>query len=238
MTAEKRLIVNADDLGLSSGVDDGIVEAHVRGIVTSTSLMVAGPTAAEAVSMIRDHPDLSVGLHWVGDGPDQRELDLEDPAAVRDGFLRQLDAFVSLVGREPTHVDSHHHVHRAEPLIALFQELVAPLAVPLRGDGRVAHVGGFYAQWEWKVTDLEHVSVEFLQWLLREEVGEGWTELSCHPATRTDDLRSVYASEREAELKTLTDPRVAATAAELGIELVNYEDWARADVEGERTRGR
>src|SRR5207248_2676313 len=46
---------------------------------------------------------------------------------------------------------------------------------------RVKFVGGFYAQWEWQVTELDHVSVRFFERLLREEVDEGWTELSCHP---------------------------------------------------------
>jgi predicted glycoside hydrolase/deacetylase ChbG (UPF0249 family) len=227
VTAGKLLIVNADDLGLSPGVNEGIVQAHTGGIVTSASLMVSGPAAAEAAALARDHPGLSIGLHWVGDGAGQAGLDTGDGDAVRDEFAAQLDAFVSLVGREPTHVDSHHHLHREQHLIGLLRELVAPLGVPLRGDGRVAHVGGFYAQWEWKVTKLEYVSVGFLQWLLREEVGEGWTELSCHPGVVRGDFESVYLEERAAELRTLTDPEVMGTIRELGIELVNYEEWAR-----------
>ena len=47
------------------------------------------------------------------------------------------------------------------------------LGVPLRNDGQVAYVGGFYAQWEYRVTDLTHVSPAFLIWILRNEVGEG-----------------------------------------------------------------
>ncbi len=43
-----------------------------------------------------------------------------------------------------------------------FQEMVEPLGVPLRGAGRVNVVGGFYAQWEWGVTNLRKVSVGFL----------------------------------------------------------------------------
>jgi predicted glycoside hydrolase/deacetylase ChbG (UPF0249 family) len=227
VTTGKLLIVNADDFGLSSGVNEGILQAHTGGIVTSASLMVGGPAAAEAAAMARDHPELSIGLHWVGDGPGQAGLDTEDPGAVRAEFARQLDAFVSLMGGAPTHVDSHHHLHREEHLVGLFQQLVAPLGVPLRGDGRVAHVGGFYAQWEWKVTNLDYVSVGFLQRLLREEVRAGWTEISCHPAVVRGDFDSVYLEERAAELRTLTDPRVAGAIRELGIELVNYEAWGR-----------
>ena len=107
----------------------------------------------------------------------------------------------------------------------VFQELVEPLGVPLRGDGRVTFVGGFYAQWEWKVTQLEYVSVPFLQKLLREEVGDGWTEVSCHPGYISPGFPSVYAIEREEEIRTLTDPRIRATLDELGIRLAHYGDY-------------
>jgi predicted glycoside hydrolase/deacetylase ChbG (UPF0249 family) len=220
----KHLIVNPDDFGASTGVNRGILECHTRGVVTSTSLMVTGRAVAEAVSMSRDHPSLAVGLHWDVCGEDERDFDLDNVAAVRDEFRRQLDAFHRLVGRPPTHVDSHRHAHREEHLLPVFRELVAPLEVPLRGDGRVCFVGGFYAQWEWRVTNLDYVSVPFLQRLLREEVAEGWTELSCHPGYRSPDFSSVYLVEREAEVRTLTDPRVRQTIADLGIRLVSFAD--------------
>src|SRR5260370_3831130 len=63
-SGQKRyLIVNADDFGQSPGVNRGIIEAHERGIVTSASLMVRWPAAAEAAAYARLHPRLSVGLH-------------------------------------------------------------------------------------------------------------------------------------------------------------------------------
>jgi predicted glycoside hydrolase/deacetylase ChbG (UPF0249 family) len=221
----KYLIINADDFGASTGVNRGILECHTRGVVTSTSLMVTGRAVLEAVGMSRDHPALAVGLHWDVCGEDEREFDTDDLPAVRDEFRRQLDEFHRLLGRLPTHVDSHRHVHREEHVMPVFRELVAPLGVPLRDDGRVNFVGGFYAQWEWKVTNLEYVSVPFLQRLLREEVPLGWTEVSCHPGYRSPDYAAVYLSEREAEVRTLTDPRTRETIRDLGIHLVSYADW-------------
>ena len=134
----RHLIVNADDFGASTGVNRGIVECHARGMLTSTSMMVTGAAVAEAVELSRRHPDLAVGLHWDVWGEDEREFDLSDHGAVRAEFARQLAVFRALMGRDPTHVDSHRHAHREdEPLFALFRELVDPLGVPLRGDGRV-----------------------------------------------------------------------------------------------------
>jgi len=61
----KRLIVNADDLGLSPEVNAGIMRAHRHGILRSASLMVAEPAARAAADLARDNPDLDVGLHAV-----------------------------------------------------------------------------------------------------------------------------------------------------------------------------
>jgi predicted glycoside hydrolase/deacetylase ChbG (UPF0249 family) len=220
-----RLIVNADDLGASRGVNRGIAECHREGVVTSASLMVTGAAVADAVELSRANPRLAVGLHWDVTGEDERDFDLADEAAVRREFAAQLERFHALMGRGPTHVDSHRHMHLKPELRALFPSLVAPLGVPLRGDGRVHFIGGFYAQWEWGVTELEHVSVDALQRILGEEVGEGWTEVSCHPGYMTPEYRSTYASEREAEIRTLTDPRIRATIEQLGLTLESYASY-------------
>jgi predicted glycoside hydrolase/deacetylase ChbG (UPF0249 family) len=220
------VIVNADDFGASTGTNRGIVECHTRGVLTSTSMMVTGAAVEEAMELSREHPQLAIGLHWDVIGEDEREFSLEDHDAVKFEFASQLDRFHELMGRGPTHVDSHRHMHRDEEIDELFAELVAPLGVPLRGHSDVRFVGNFYAQWEWGVTDLEHVSVETFEQILREEVREGWTELSCHPGYVSDDYTPMYRHEREAELRTLTDPRVRAAMDEMGMSLQSYATYA------------
>jgi predicted glycoside hydrolase/deacetylase ChbG (UPF0249 family) len=78
------------------------------------------------------------------------------------------------------------------------------------------------------VTNLEYVSVPFLRQLLREEVPAGWTELSCHPGHVSPDYTSVYLHEREAEVRTLCDPRIRQAIVSLGIRLVSYADYPAA----------
>jgi YdjC-like protein len=63
MAAKRYLIVNADDFGQSEGINQGVMEAHERGLVTSASLMVRWPAAIEAAAYSRAHPSLSLGLH-------------------------------------------------------------------------------------------------------------------------------------------------------------------------------
>lgn len=220
----RALIVNADDFGYLPGVNQGIVDAHTKGIVTSTSLMVTGHAVEEALELARRHEQLGLGLHFDVWGEDEREFDVADVAAVRDELRRQVERFVELVGRPPDHLDSHRHVHREAHLFDVFREQAADLGVPLRFDGTVAYVGHFYAQWEWKVTVLERISPETLCGLLRDMVGEGWTELACHPGYMPADTPTVYGREREVEVRSLCDPRVRATLEEQGIVPATFAD--------------
>ena len=59
------MIITADDFGLSREVNAGVISAFRDGVLTSTSLMVAGPARDQAVSLAREHPELDVGLHIV-----------------------------------------------------------------------------------------------------------------------------------------------------------------------------
>jgi predicted glycoside hydrolase/deacetylase ChbG (UPF0249 family) len=222
------LIINADDFGASSEISAGIVHCHTEGVLTSASLMVHGTFARQAAELAHQHPALGLGLHWDLDGQEAPPVDFASGPAVRAELTRQLEMFHDLVGAAPTHIDSHHHVHRLPSIEPIARELAAPVGVPLREDGQVTFVGGFYGQWEWGVTDLHHVSVEFLCWILENEVPEGWTEISCHPGFVTGDYRSAYLDERAVELQTLTNPRIREQIDRLGIRVGNYRDFNRS----------
>jgi hypothetical protein len=71
----RRVIFNADDFGASTGINRAIVDCHRQGVVTSTSFMVTGRAAADAVALSRDHPGLAIGLHWDVVGEDDIEFD-------------------------------------------------------------------------------------------------------------------------------------------------------------------
>ena len=58
-----KLIVNADDYGMTKGVNLGIIEAHKKGIVTSTTLMVTMPEVEHGLALSKDCPNLGIGLH-------------------------------------------------------------------------------------------------------------------------------------------------------------------------------
>lgn len=206
------VIVNGDDFGLSPGVNRGIVEAHRRGVLTSTSLMVLRPACEEAVALARESPDLSVGLH----------LDLGDTtgsAAVRDQFVQ----FERAIGRPPTHVDGHRDLHLRPEWLPHVLTYARRCGIPVRGRSSVVRLGRFYGQWGGR-THLEQTSVESLIEILRTGLADGVTELVCHPGYVDPSLQSGYAREREAELATLCDPRVREAMRATGVRLVGFRD--------------
>lgn len=230
MCAERTLIVNADDFGQSAGVNAGVIEAHERGIVTSASLMVRWPTAPEAAEYVLGHGALSVGLHldlgqWTfakGEWrADYERVSLSNRQGVEREVRDQLELFRDLVGREPTHLDSHQHVHLSEPAESVAGRLARELGVVLRDRSRrVRHCGEFYGQTGMGESYPEGISTGRLVGLI-ETLPEGVTELACHPGRGvTPEL--VYAGERERELAALCDPRARVAIERHGIALRSF----------------
>jgi predicted glycoside hydrolase/deacetylase ChbG (UPF0249 family) len=227
--AERLLIVNADDFGQSPGVNRGVVEAHERGIVTSASLMVRWPAAAEAAAYARGRPELSVGLHvdlgeWVCEGGAWRPLyavPLDDAGSATDEVARQLLRFRELTGQPPTHLDSHQHVHRRDPVRSALAALARDLGIPLReGDPHIRYSGAFYGQTADGEPRPDAITVAGLIRIL-ETLPPGLTELGCHPGY-ADDVHTMYRHERAREIAVLCDPRVRGALARLRIQLTSF----------------
>lgn len=218
----KYLIVNGDDFGASPGINRGIVEAFEEGILTSASLLVNASGSRDAAALSRKLPALSVGLHVA------LSADLLDSGApLRDllpGLLRQqFERFESLTGRGPTHLDSHHNLHRDSRALPSFVELAQENQIPLREFSLVRHCPKFYGQWAGS-THREQISAGNLARMLASEIGPGITELSCHPGYAEEGFPSTYAAEREAEVRALTDPLVRRVLEEQEIQLTSFRN--------------
>lgn len=254
----KRLIVNADDLGRSAGIDSGIARAHREGIVTSATFMANGPGAERGAAVARANPRLGVGVHLVltyarplsdpGSVPSLVESDGSFPrgpsALVGKGRIRtddvlreyraQYERARDLLGREPTHFDTHHWVQE-EP--AVFDALLAiasetglaarHLNDPERELLRAAGVPTT-DRYTREFQGPRPIDVPTLLALLERiaAAGDGSTELMCHPGEPDEELErtSAYARDRVTELATLTYPAVKAKVADLGFVLSTYGD--------------
>lgn len=210
-----RLIVNGDDLGASSGINRGILEAHTRGILTSASLMVEAPASVEAARLISSHPKLGVGLHAVVDAPPE--------ATPGDAVERQLSRFAELTGQLPTHIDSHRDVHRDGRLLPAFLAVARRYRIPLRGHCGVRHITSFYGRWDGEA-HREQITPNALVRILSMELQDGISELCCHPGYPDEELESSYRAERETELHTLCEPGLAELLRECGIRLATFRE--------------
>jgi predicted glycoside hydrolase/deacetylase ChbG (UPF0249 family) len=216
MASKRTLIVNADDFGQSLGINQGIRAAHEHGIVTSASLMVRWPAAIESASYGRDHPAISIGLHFdLGEWRFQgggwvrvyEVVPADDPVAVANEAARQLDRFRQLLDRDPSHIDSHQHVHRQEPTRSILLAMAGSLGVPIRDfSPSIRYCGEFYGQTNRGDPYPEGISSSGLLAILSGLL-PGITELGCHPGEE-QDIDSMYCSERSQEVATLCDPRV------------------------------
>lgn len=237
----RRLIVNADDLGLTEATTAGIVHAHRHGIVTSASLMVRPPAARSAVRAAAAAGLDDLGLHldlgeWAfRDGRWQPLYEVagrDDPAAVAAECRAQLETFRDLVGRDPTHLDSHQHVHLDDPLRATAVALAAEIGVPLRhlAPG-VRHCGGFYGQTGRGEPATDLLTPESLLELLARECDArpdhpvGAVELGCHPGWDAE-LDTMYVAERRVEVEVLCSPGLREAITALGFELSTFPDLA------------
>jgi chitin disaccharide deacetylase len=228
--ADRVLIVNADDFGRSEGVNRGVIRAHEEGIVTSATLMVRWPAAEEAAEYARGH-SLGVGLHldlgewYYRDGEWHSRYQVitgSSDEEVAEEIGLQLERFEALIGRPPTHLDSHQHVHHEDPVRTGLLRAGHRLGIPVRGLTPGVSYTGFYGQDAEGHSVPEAISVDTLVRTI-EELPPGVTELGCHPAADADHP-SAYDRERLREVETLCDPRVATAIERCAVALRSFAD--------------
>lgn len=218
----KICIVNGDDFGASNGINRGIVEAHTAGILTSASLMINMPACEDAIELSAAHPEMSIGLHVNFTNEGNPLFALTDTEAARKELNNQYEVFVVRLGTIPTHLDTHHNIHRHPSLSRLFVEFSKAHELLLREHSPVACFSGFYGRWDGE-SHPEHISPRQLVKVLESEIRAGFTELACHPGY-AGDFASEYSAEREIELRSLCSDEVRCRVAQLGIELMSFSE--------------
>jgi hopanoid biosynthesis associated protein HpnK len=152
----KTLILNADDFGMTRGVNEGIVRSHREGILTSTTLMATGAAFDDAVAAAKATPTLGVGCHLVLTGgvaisppkeiPSLVDSDGRLPRTLGDflkrltfGKIRAREVEIELraqiekirgAGIEPTHCDTHKHTHAHPAVMEVLAGLLREMRIP------------------------------------------------------------------------------------------------------------
>ena len=242
----RRLIVNADDFGLTRGVSAGILAAHRHGIVTSTTVLVTADVDRGALAAARD-AGLGMGLHvnlTLG-RPLTNARSLVDAsgrfvrdarraaqrAAVKDVEREvgaQIDKFLTLVRRGPTHLDTHHHVGLHEPVTGVVLAAAKRLGVPVRSQNGGARARARAAG----LRTPDHFFGESgpgAYWTLAttlarlRDLPPGASEFMAHPGVFDEALAfSRYARQRETELVGVGTAAARSAAMALGITLCDF----------------
>ena len=160
----KQLIINSDDYGRTPEISRGIREAHLRGVVTSTTCMMNIPSTAEDIGVaLKETPRLGMGVHLVltmgnpisapntvssltdEEGhffkyrPLLEQLSNIKVEEAKEEWRAQIEAFLRAAGRKPTHLDSHHHSSYFSPalfraMLELATEYKCAIRFPFTGD--------------------------------------------------------------------------------------------------------
>jgi predicted glycoside hydrolase/deacetylase ChbG (UPF0249 family) len=150
---------------------------------------------------------------------------LDDRDAIGEEVQRQLDTFLALLERKPTHVDSHRHVHLREPIRSVAKQIGMGLGVPVRHfTPKVKYCGAFYGQTTDGRPNPDWISAAALIEVLA-ALSPGVTELACHPG-EGDDIGTMYNVERVAETEVLCDPGVRHALAGQEIQLRSFGELA------------
>lgn len=242
----KKLVVNADDLGRSSPINQGIIEAHQRGIVTSASLMTTREEFVEAVDLARENPKLGIGLHLDLDAFFEvqhgigRLISYKDHALPLPAIAETIESQIRKIlgtGLPISHLDGHHHVHLRPELFATIAALASKYKIKV-----IRYFKGFYEslypeiQMGWIKDlmgrfDLACTDTFFAGWEPVESSLPGyqyfdptlsfqWAELMVHPGKGE--------SWREKELEHCTSSSIRHLLQENHIQLTTFNDLANS----------
>ncbi|CAM3638201.1 carbohydrate deacetylase [Erysipelothrix urinaevulpis] len=234
-----KVIINADDFGLSEGANKAIIESYKAGTLPSTSLMANTDYTQEAIELAKENPGLGIGVHMVlttrrplltthktlikENGDFKYRPNTLDEAIDLDELYAEWDAQIaSIVSEiEVDHLDSHHHVHLHPYLRPVAEKLAKKYNLPMRST--VTHLpnevicdGNFYK---------DGVTLEYFENLFKENKHEV-VDVMAHPAYVDDHLRNIssYTDGRYKELEIFLDPQLKELIKAYDIELIRYSD--------------
>src|SRR5690554_51762 len=243
----RKLIVNADDFGLTRDLNKGIIQGYRLGVITSATALVNMPHWQHAAELAERFPGLGVGLHFnLTSGPpvtkpeqvpslvDQEGLfkgDLQDLAAADAADIaRELyNQYNRLLysGVKPTHIDSHEDIHNLDNVLAVVLNFAAQHDLPVRlvpqARGRYSHLGTVTTAA--LIDDFQERGANKPNFeRLLQSCRANSVELRCHPGMVDSELENIssYTWQRERELAVICAYSKENLARELGFTLIPF----------------
>lgn len=235
----KKLIINADDFGLSDGVTYGILKAHNDGVLTSTTCMMNMPHIEKYLELTKDYPNLGLGVHLnITLGPALTKNSFIDengyfqsrdcykdrkPIVNKDELYKewkmQIDKFIDITGQKPSHLDSHHHVHLLPGNIDVALKLAKEYDLPIREENHI-QTDYEFVKFSEDFYD-ETVSLDTIKKICHYEYDI--FEIMCHPAFVDWYLynHSSYHLKRTEELDILCSNEIKEFIS--AFQLINYK---------------
>lgn len=220
-----KVIINADDFGMTQGVNEGILDAHLNGAVTRTTLIMNGYAVEEAVEMAKNCPSLKVGLHLAlsfGTPLSKTNIDAivdehglfkftsiesdltsKQIIQIKLEWEKQIQAFLN-TGLSLDHLDSHHHVHGWKDLKDVVIDLAKRYDIPIRYTETLKnHKDHLLTEYLWLDFYKEGVNENLYKDLIRLPYES--VEVMTHPAIVDEELLkcSSYTKWREKETELL-----------------------------------
>ncbi|MDP2965998.1 MAG: ChbG/HpnK family deacetylase [Pelolinea sp.] len=252
-TQNKYLIIQADDFGMSRGINRGVIDAFQSGAATSTSLLMVVPFAEEAARLARENPHLPVGLHLSltngypilspkeipslvdQDGALMRRPELILPVAKSDDIVRELTAQLNRFlqyGLKLSHIDTHHDCINHPTVRKFLLDMAEKHSVPIRSltdleaKEEAKRRGILNPDWYDTIfTKKIPITPSFIIEKIK-SLKPGITDLGCHLGYADEDLAAIssYVKEREMELESLKDKRVMETLISEGVRLIGFNN--------------
>lgn len=257
----KQLIIHADDYGLTRSVSQGIIRAHRNGVVTSASVMINLAQRADIIELLENpsldigvHLNLTVGKsvlpkekipHLVDKNgyfhkrkTEKRPVNddgvvIFDDVPVEEIILEMETQIRHFMGfdLEPTHLDSHHHIHTDPKVLEAVIFSALNYNLPLRTinpemrekvRSRGVRTNDYF---EGRFFGIDSINFQNMANILA-DISDGVTELMCHPGEVSDELGKIsgYADERLTEFNVLINPELRALIKKEGIELISWRD--------------
>lgn len=244
------LIVNADDCNLTPGVTRAILDCHDRGILTSTTFMINLPVKPETVKLVLARKNLGLGIHLnvtlgnpvsplddisslLADGGKFKKVGeqlsrLPKASELAREYQNQINRFRKVLGRMPTHLDTHHQVHDQGFFYEVLKQVARVNNVPLRRSMEMRNpekaknvrttdhfLGNLTVEGYWRPEALKTIL---------QNLPEGTSEIMCHPGIHDRDLEAIssFTTGRVAEYRLFSSPSLRYLTSSLGIALTHF----------------